>query len=160
LQEGDNGETVLFNNKTGETKAPPGNVHPKGSYVKGAGSGQKAMEYAKQYGDSGDFTGPGDEALMEQFFSIAKPESGFRDSRSWMQSAEGIAHHALFGTWFTDEQRANIVSTMNNLERAQAAAHPEQKPPTAAGNSPKEGATKVNSSGDKVKFYQGKWVPE
>jgi hypothetical protein len=138
MAEDDQGKPILYNSKTGETKAAPGNLHPKGSYAKGPGAGEKAMNYANEYLKSGTYTGPGDEALQEQFFSLAKPESGFRMTapqiaqlqagRSWMESLEGKTYHALHGTWFTDQQRHQIVQTMNDLAAANKAPSAESAP--------------------------------
>ena len=91
-------------------------------------AGQAALQYASDYLSGGNFSGSGDEAMMEKYFELAKPSSGFRmteaqqnmlkNSRSWMNSLEGKAYHAIYGTWFTDKQRKEIVSTMSNLQRA------------------------------------------
>jgi hypothetical protein len=84
-----------------------------------------ALKFANDYLQSGAFTGPSDEALQDQFFQLAKPSTGFRmnqaqisqlhDMSSWMNSIRGRAYHAINGTWFAPEQRAQIVQTMNNL---------------------------------------------
>jgi hypothetical protein len=127
LQEDDQGNPVLFNSKTGQTKPAP-NVQKLGTYQKTRGAGEDALGYAKLYMDAGKYTGSGDEALMEKYFELAKPSSGFRmtkdqmsmlqDARSWMDSLRGKAYHAIHGTWFAPEQRKQIVETMSMLEQA------------------------------------------
>jgi hypothetical protein len=119
------GAPVLFNSKTGATQPAPGIAKP-GTYEKTIGAGQAALNYANAYMSSGQFSGAGDEALLEKYFELAKPSSGFRmtqnqmdmltKSRSWMQSAEGQAYHAANGTWFPPQQRQEIVSTMGLLQ--------------------------------------------
>ena len=132
IEEDANGKPILFNSKTGATRPAPGGVERPGTtakaqalYEKNIAPIKSAMEYANDYAQNGVFTGPGDEALQEQFFSMAKPSSGFRmtkpqidmlqDSRNWMQSAEAKALHAKTGRWFTDDQRNQIIQTMNSL---------------------------------------------
>jgi hypothetical protein len=87
--------------------------------LKGA---QEDLNYADLYEQSGAFTGAGDEMLMEKYFDLAKPRSGFRMSqpqiemllkaKSWMVSAEGAAYHASTGQWFPPQQRNEIIATM------------------------------------------------
>lgn len=96
--------------------------------AKGEKAGEAALSYADDYLKSGDFTGPGDEALMEKFFELAKPSSGFRmtqnqmdmlrKGRGWMDSAEAIGRHAKEGVWFSKDQRQQIANTMQRLEKA------------------------------------------
>lgn len=73
-------------------------------------------------------TGSNDEALMEKFFEMAKPSSGFRmteaqmnmlrQARSWKDSLEAQIRHVVSGTWFSDEQREQIAQTMIALGKA------------------------------------------
>lgn len=124
--------------------APGGSIPPKPNAaltnsLKGA---ESALAYAKTYLGSGKYTGPADEALMESFFELVKPSSGFRMSqpqidmllgaRSWMNSAEGAAFHAANGVWFPPEQRKQIVDAM-----IMRAASKEQT--LAGGNQRREG---------------------
>lgn len=91
-----------------------------------------ALKFANDYLQSGAFTGPSDEALQDQFFQLAKPSTGFRmnqaqisqlhDMASWMDSWKGRAYHAINGTWFAPEQRAQIVKTMNDLATSKGMA--------------------------------------
>ena len=128
MAEDEHGKTILYNSKTGETRAAPANLHAKGSFAKTVGPTEDAKNYATTYIQSGNFTGPGDEALQEKFFELAKPSTGFRmtqpqinqlqQSRNWMNGLEGRAYHALHGTWFSDSQRQQIVDTMNQLATA------------------------------------------
>jgi hypothetical protein len=99
-----------------------------------------AINYANDYLNRGMFTGPGDEALMEKFFEMAKPTSGFRmtqaqmdmlkNAQSWGNSLTAKARHATVGTWFSDEQRQQIVDTMNQLGRSGPRAGKSQGGPT------------------------------
>jgi hypothetical protein len=104
-----------------------------------------AINFAETYQQS-VHTGPGDEALMEKYFELAKPSSGFRmtqnqmdmlqHARSWMEGTKAMAYHALTGRWFSDEQRNQIIDTMHQLADAKKAALGEPgtaKPQTAAG---------------------------
>jgi len=121
-----NGNDVLFNTKTREVAASPGIEKP-GDYEKGLGPKQ-AVNYANDYLKSRTYTGPGDEALLEKFFELAKPSSGFRmtqqqiqllqKSRSWFEGADAQVLHAQKGYWFSDQQRKEIVDTMNALAKA------------------------------------------
>jgi hypothetical protein len=86
-----------------------------------------ALNYATAY-ESETPTGPGDEALMEKFFELAKPSTGFRmsqpqidmlrNARSWLDSAEAKARHVKDGTWFSADQRKQIIGTMRDLAAA------------------------------------------
>lgn len=134
---GADGVTRVVSLKAGDT-VPDGAVSLSGQSsinTKSATSQQDASQslaYAKDYLASGNYTGPGDEALLEKYFDLAKPSSGFRmtqqqiellqQSRSWMGSAEGEAYHAEHGTWFSDEQRQQIVDTMTTLGQAKGAS--------------------------------------
>jgi hypothetical protein len=101
-------------------------------------SAGKALNYANSYLNSGQFTGPGDEALQDQFFEMAKPSSGFRMNQaqidqlhrmqSWLGSAQAAALHAQTGTWFSPQQRKEIVQTMNSLGTAKGIKTPEGSP--------------------------------
>lgn len=123
-----NGKPVLFNSKTGEVKPAPEGLAKTGTAAKATAltaPAQQALEYAKSYGDRTAHTGPGDEALMEKFFELAKPSTGFRMSQpqidmlkgaqSWMNGLEAHIRHAATGTWFSDEQRKQIIDTMTDL---------------------------------------------
>lgn len=147
LQEGADGKLVLFNNKTGESKSAPAGVQPKGTYAKTVAPIEDAKTYANDYLARGTYTGPGDEALQEKFFELAKPTTGFRmtqpqinqlkESQDWLNSAKAKIYHAVTGTWFSDEQREQIVGTMNEL--AEAKEHPasgQQKQPTKGNSDP------------------------
>lgn len=93
---------------------------------------EAALNFAETYQQS-KHTGPGDEALMEKYFELAKPSSGFRmtkdqmamlqQARSWMEGTKAMAYHALTGRWFSDEQRNQIIETMHQLGDAKRAAH-------------------------------------
>lgn len=89
-----------------------------------AKAGEDALNYANTYLKE-EPSGPGDEALMEKFFELAKPSTGFRmsqpqidmlkNARSWMDSAEAKTRHATDGTWFSQKQRQQIAHTMSDL---------------------------------------------
>lgn len=131
LAEDGQGKPILFNSKTGETQAAPAGMQKTGTAAKAQAATapvQGALDYATDYLGKKAYTGPGDEALQEKFFELAKPSTGFRmsqpqmdmlrNSASWMNSLQGKTHHALTGTWFSDQQRQQIVNTMNDLARA------------------------------------------
>lgn len=97
-----------------------------------------ALNYAKDYLENKHFTGAGDEALQEKFFELAKPSTGFRmsqpqmdmlrNSRSWMDSVEGHIRHATVGTWFSDQQRKEIVDTMNQIVSSKGKGNSNSSP--------------------------------
>ena len=141
LEEDQSGKPVLFNAKTGETRAAPPGMQKPGTAAKATaaeeklhGPGRDALEYADTYMKTGAFSGPGDEALMEKFFELAKPSTGFRmsqpqidmlkNARSWMSSVKGRAYHAINGTWFPPDQRNEIVSTMRLLNQSKGSGQP------------------------------------
>lgn len=103
--------------------------------AKGLASMQSAVKYGRDYVNSGQFTGPKDEALLEAFFEVAKPSSGFRmsqpqidmlmNARSWMESAKGKAYHAETGAWFPPKQREQIVDAMEARAASKAPAAPK-----------------------------------
>ena len=154
LDEDKDGKPDLFNSKTGETKAAP-NIQKSGTAAKNQAALDKvnepidaAMNYANDYAANGRFTGSGDEALQEKFFELAKPSVGFRmtqpqidllqNSRNWMGTAEAHLRHATKGTWFSDDQRKEIVQTMKDLAAAKkktsgGAATPAAKPAAKGG---------------------------
>lgn len=135
LAEDGQGNPVLFNSKTGETKPAPNGLAKSGTFSKNKAAQDKvtepvtaAQQYANDYLTNGVFTGPGDEALQEKFFELAKPSTGFRmtqqqmdmlnNSRSWFNTAEAKELHAKTGQWFSPDQRQQIVSTMNDLAKS------------------------------------------
>lgn len=156
-----------------EGAAPSGVIPPKPgpSVAANAKSAQDSLNYVKAYMDSGQFTGPGDEAMLEQFFNIAKPSSGFRMSqpqinmlmgaRSWMDSAEGVAYHAQSGVWFPPDQRKQISDTIHMLATSKGVG--DVKPtkgdtsshPAGGGTSQSAPAHKV---GETVKLKDGRTV--
>jgi len=111
-------------------KLPPGTQTITGEIKAEQGQEGKntAVGYANDYLNRGTYTGPGDEALMEKFFEMAKPTSGFRmteaqqnmlkNAQSWFNSLRAKASHAMGGTYFSDNQRKQIVDTMNELQQS------------------------------------------
>lgn len=97
----------------------------------GMKAGEDALNYANSYLQEKP-SGPGDEALMEKFFELAKPSTGFRmsqpqiemlkNARSWMDSAEAKTRHATDGTWFSATQRQQIAQTMKLLAQSKGGA--------------------------------------
>lgn len=147
------GNPVQMNTKTGETRPAPGGAQPRGTKTKQDAELAKTVDpinaantYADDYINHGVFTGPGDEALMEKFFDLAKPSTGFRmtkpqqdmlmNARSYLGSGKALVHHALTGSWFDDEQRKQIVQTMKDLAGAKLSTSSQTKgagaPPAAA----------------------------
>lgn len=96
----------------------------------GEESGRAAQAYADDYLKSGKFTGAGDEALMEKYFELAKPSSGFRmtqpqiemltKARDLMNGIVAKGKHLFTpnAPYFSNEQRQQIVDTMKNLQAA------------------------------------------
>lgn len=134
IQEDAEGNPVTFNTKTGDI-SPATGVQKSGTKGKADAAAAKindpiqhAVNYANDYGGRSLHTGPGDEALMEQFFEVTKPSTGFRmsqpqidmlkNAQSWMGSASAKIRHATSGTWFSDEQRNQIVGTMKDMAKA------------------------------------------
>jgi len=112
-------------------------------------SAAAAKQYADDYMASGKFTGAGDEALLEKYFELAKPSSGFRmtqpqlemlqHARDVMGSLEAKAKHMFTpeAPYFSDTQRKQIVETMSSLQKA----HEEVK----AGKSGSKSGSEKNS---------------
>lgn len=120
--------------------AKPGMTLPTGSQTPSAiSSGNAAtvkndkgvmddVTFATNYLASGKFSGSSDEALLERFFDLTKPSTGFRmnkpqqdllfASRSWLDSASARFRHATSGTWFSDDQRKQIIQTMLDVASA------------------------------------------
>lgn len=146
LDEDAQGKPIMFNSKTAETKAAPQNINKPGTYEKRFGPARDAVQYASDYMEGKNFTGPGDEALMEKFFEVAKPSTGFRmsqpqqnmlmETRDAYQGIVARGKHLLSpnAPYFDDTQRANIVKTMNDIVAAkehaggQAPAQSKQQP--------------------------------
>jgi hypothetical protein len=136
LEMGENaqGQTVLYNNKTGAVTAAPGlqkvgtAAKQQAALEKDIGPGRDAMNFADSYLQGGKFTGPKDEALMEKYFDLAKPSTGFRmskpqqdmlkNSQSFFDSMKASGRHQLTGTWFSDNQRKQIHDAMGELAAA------------------------------------------
>jgi hypothetical protein len=116
----------------------PGSTVPRGATTvleagkqqTAADSKAAAQQYADDYLAKKQFTGAGDEALMEKYFELAKPSSGFRMTqpqiemltmaRDLMGGMEAKAKH-LFSPnapYFSDTQRQQIVETMKNIGAA------------------------------------------
>jgi hypothetical protein len=147
LVEDTQGNPTLLNSVTGETRQAPG-IQKVGTYQRTVAGPQAAVNYASNYLASKQYTGPGDEALMEQFFEMAKPSSGFRmsqpqidmlkNAQSWMNSAEAAKRHATTGTWFSDLQRQQIAQTMSALGTAKGI--------TGTGGGAAAGYTRIKAS--------------
>lgn len=161
IQEDADGKPIEYNSKTGQTRAiAPGGIQKAGTKAKAdaaqeklIGPGRDAMAYAADYLDKTAKgippTGPKDEALLEKFFELAKPSTGFKmtqqqidmlkNAQSWMGSVEAKLRHATTGTWFSSTQRKQIVDAMSDLNAvkggksapAQNNATPKQLPPAA-----------------------------
>lgn len=100
-------------------------------------------------------TGAMDEALMEQYFEIAKPEKGFRmtetqtsmlgNARPWLEAGKAAVAHGLQGSYYTDKQRQQIAGAMYELARAKgihigANGQPVLLNPPSGGEAPPSGA--------------------
>ena len=118
------------------TKSLGGELSLTAKTEQGEQAGQSAVAYANDYLGGKQFTGPGDEALMEKFFEMAKPSTGFRmtqaqiemlqKSRDLMGSITAKAKHLLTpeAPWFSDTQRKQIVKTMNDLSKSRQEVKP------------------------------------
>lgn len=129
-----NGKPQLMNTKTGEVKDSGGIQRPGTKAKKDAdeekriGPVRDAVKYADTYSTEEHPTGPKDEALMEKFFEVAKPSTGFRmtqnqmdmlkNGRSWLDAAKAHGTHGAYGEWFDAEQRKQIVDAMRSLGKA------------------------------------------
>lgn len=134
------------------------------------------------YLQGGAFTGPGDLALQHEFFTATQPSTGFRmtkvqqdilhDSQSLINKLRAAGANITGGTIYSPEQRQQIakaaLEAIAQKKKAYSQALEDSKNPqsmpkssnTSSGPSgPKEGDTKVNSAGDKVKFHNGAWGP-
>jgi hypothetical protein len=89
------------------------------------------INFVNDYLAGKNFTGPGDEALLEKYFDLAKPSSGFRmtqsqiellqKGRSWIEGAKAKAGYIEGGKLFSDQQRQQIADTMKMLAKAKGA---------------------------------------
>lgn len=123
---------------------------------------ESALQYGQDYLNRGVYTGSGDEALQEKFFELAKPSTGFRmtqpqmamlqQSRGWMNSIEAKFRHATTGTWFSNEQRQQIVNTMNDLAQAKLKTGTGATAPTGGGSFQQ---TKTDQNGKKWGWSPG-----
>lgn len=155
LGEDATGKPTLWNSKTGAQR-DAGGIQRAGTFAKAhaADAGEEqAINYANDYMTNGVFTGPGDEALQEKFFELAKPKTGFRmsqpqmdmlqNSRDWMSSVSAKVRHARTGTWFAPDQRQQIVDTMQQLAKARAGSTGNTAQGGTANNSPASGGVQV-----------------
>ncbi len=150
LQEGPDGKPLLFNSKTGQTKPAPEGLVPRGTAAKDQPT-KDALVYAENYMKRGQFTGPGDLALMDQFYQAAKPKRMnekqnqlLLESQSMVESAkQSIARKFTPNApYFDDTQRANIVQTMRDLAQSQAhGVATEGGAPAGGGTVPNVGET-------------------
>lgn len=134
IAEDGNGNTTLYNSKTGQTKEAPAGLHKSGYFAKQIAPLEAAKLNISSYIDGNVFDGPGDLALQHEFFTATQPATGFRmtkvqqdilqSSQSWMNSIQGKLYHTLHGTWFSDEQRQQIAKAaqeaIENKKRALA----------------------------------------
>jgi hypothetical protein len=149
LQEDQNGKPVLFNSKTGETKAPPPGMQKAGTAAKEAEITrpiEEAYTYAHNYLNNKNFTGPGDEALLAKFFELEKVSKGFRmtqpqinmllNARGWTGTVAAKFRHATQGTWLDDDQRKQIVNTIDDLYKTKQSSRGGATVPAPQGNRP------------------------
>jgi hypothetical protein len=129
-----NGGTALLNNKTGAVTPAPGiqkvgtAAKQQAALEKDIGPGRDAMNYVNNYMQGGKWDGPHDEAMMEKYFDLARPSTGFRmskpqqdmlkNSQSMYDSIKASGRHMLTGAWFSDDQRKQIQGAMQDLANA------------------------------------------
>jgi len=97
------------------------------------------IDFVDNYVASGHYTGSNDDAMLLKYFDLAKPETGFRlttaemdrqgKTQSYINSAAAKLHHALFGTWFSDQQRVEMQKSMHDISLAKAQARQESSSP-------------------------------
>ena len=162
IQEDATGKPLMFNNKTGEVQAAPAGIAKAGTYQKQLGGAEESVQYAKEYLAGQNFTGPGDEALMEKFFDVAKPSSGFRMTQPQMDmlnhardAYQGLlakGKHLLSpnAPYFDDTQRAHIVNTMNDIITA--------KKKVRGGDTGGAPVTATGPNGHKIMLKGNQWV--
>ena len=90
------------------------------------------IDFAKNYVDNKNYTGSNDDAMLLKYFDLAKPETGFRlttaemdrqsRTQSYKNSVEAKIHHALTGTWFSDQQRQEMLASMTEIAKEKALA--------------------------------------
>lgn len=125
--------SVFFNNKTRAITDAPAGLNKPGTAAKADAAmtvASDAINFGQHYLASKDYSGPGDEALLEKYFELAKPSTGFRmteaqmnmliHARSWGQSTKAMLGHITGGTYFDDDQRQQIVKAMSDLGEAKA----------------------------------------
>ena len=139
LQEDASGKPVLFNTKSGETKAAPEGMQKSGTFSKNQAAEQKELggidtdlAYAHNYLQDPKKSGAGDLIIQDKFFDMAKPSTGFRmtdaqqkklaDSKDWATSGKGIAYRALTGRWYPPQQLEEIVHAMDEIGKAKKEA--------------------------------------
>jgi hypothetical protein len=135
IAEGPDGKPVLFNSKTGETKAAPAGVAKAGTHAKAdtelkkqqqpyqdiLDSIDEARDYAKEQ------SGPGDYALLLRVVDATKPAKGFRftqseqnlliGARSLANSADALYQKAAGGQLLTPDQRKQMLDVLGIVEK-------------------------------------------
>jgi hypothetical protein len=131
------GNPIERNSKTGAMRPMTQGFLPTGAFDKRMAAHQKefgsavdSLNYANDYASTGSPSGTSDEALMEKFFDLAKPSTGFRmtkpqqDMLKQAQDAKdsivSAARHYLTpeAPYFSPTLRSNIVQTMNEIGKA------------------------------------------
>lgn len=94
--------------------------------------------FVNDYLNNQTHTGPGDEALLERFFNVTKPSTGFRMNqaqialltklRSFSSTVKAFMAHATGGTLFDDKQRKEIADTINQITNSKLGQAPETLP--------------------------------
>lgn len=100
--------------QTSDMKGLQGSVNFANNYLNHFKNGQRPANVAI-----------GDQALIDQFFNVVKPGTGFRmtqPQRAGLQQARSLAEglraryqRGMTGAAFSDDQRAQIVQTMNEV---------------------------------------------
>lgn len=156
---------------------PPGTQTVGGDMKADAGkqAAQDALSYATDYLASKKYTGAGDEALMEKYFELAKPSSGFRmtqpqiemltKAQDIMNSVVAKGKH-LFSPeapYFSPTLRQQIVDTMTRIESTKGQHGGQPSAPKDLGAAPagkQEGQTGTMPDGTKIVIKGGRIVAQ
>jgi hypothetical protein len=157
------GAPLQGNSKTGAIRSGTQGVARLGTFDRRVAAQEKALgpardsfNYGSDYVARGNFTGPGDEALMDKFFDLARSSVGFKmstpqqkmllDSQSLLNKAKASFAHNFTpnAPYFSTKQRQDIIDTMNQLAVSKGLAVQDGRaslPPLARAAAPTGGGS-------------------